>query len=118
MVNLDELHQELKLSIAEAQLRYQGPADLRRTSAPPFNVRQQAFVEAKFFRCTRPSRKLSEKFLGPFDIIARTGSHSVTLRLPDTIHGVHPVFHVSMLEPAVPNKIPNRIQSPPLPVEV
>ena len=34
------------------------------------------------------------------------------------IHGVHPVFHVSMLEPAVPNKIPNRVQSPSPPVEV
>ena len=87
-------------------------------SAPPFEVGQQAFVKAKFFRSTRPSAKLSDKFLGPFDIIARTGSHSVTLRLPDTIHGVHPIFHVSMLEPATPNEIPNRIQSPPPPLEV
>ena len=118
VVNLDELHQELKATIAEAQLRYQGPADLRRMSAPPFEVGQQAFVKAKFFRSTRPSAKLSDKFLGPFDIIARTGSHSVTLRLPDTIHGVHPIFHVSMLEPATPNEIPNRIQSPPPPLEV
>jgi len=70
VVNLDELHQELKATIAEAQLRYQGPADLRRMSAPPFEVGQQAFVKAKFFRSTRPSAKLSDKFLGPFDIIA------------------------------------------------
>src|SRR6202522_2838861 len=87
-------------------------------SAPPFKVGQQAFVKAKFFRSTRPSAKLSDKFLGPFDIIARTNSHSVTLRLPDTIHGVHPIFHVSMLEPATPNEIPNRTQSPPPPLEV
>src|ERR1700675_1679950 len=79
-VKLGELHQELKAPIAEAQLRYQGPADLRRMSAPPFKVGQQAFVKAKFFRSTRPSAKLSDKFLGPFDIIARTGSHSVSLR--------------------------------------
>ena len=31
---------------------------------------------------------------------------------------VHPVFHVSQLEPAVPNVIPNRVQTPPPPVEV
>ena len=42
---------------------------------------------------------------------ART--HSFTLQLPDTFQGVHPVFHVSMLEPAFPNEIPNRVQSPP-----
>ena len=117
-VSLDELHQELKTTIAKSQLRYQGPADLRRMPAPDFKVGQQAFIKAKYFRSTRPSNKLSEKFLGPFDIIAQAGINSVTLRLPDTIRGVHPVFHVSMLEPAVPNEIPNRVQSPPPPIEV
>ena len=34
------------------------------------------------------------------------------------MHAVHPVFHVSMLKPATPNSIPNRIQSPPPPVEI
>jgi Chromo (CHRromatin Organisation MOdifier) domain len=31
------------------------------------------------------------------------------------MHAVHPVFHVSMLEPSTPNSIPNRIQPPPPP---
>jgi hypothetical protein len=29
------------------------------------------------------------------------------------MHAVHPVFHVSMLEPSTPNSVPNRIQPPP-----
>ena len=41
-----------------------------------------------------------------------------TLRLPDTICGVHPIFHVSMLEPTIPNEIPNHVQSPPPPIDV
>src|ERR1700678_3836812 len=86
--NLDELHQELKTTIAEAQLRYQGLADLRRMSSPPFKVGQQAFVKAKFFRSTHPSAKLSDKFLGPFDSIAQSRPRSITLRLPDTIHHI------------------------------
>ena len=98
--------------------RYQGPADARRIPAPNFIIGQQAFVKAKFFRTTRPSHKLSKKFLGPFEILAKAGSHSYTLRLPDTIRGVHPMFHVSMLEPAVPNEILNCVQSPPPPVDV
>ena len=118
VVNLDELHQELKTTIAEAQKRYQLPADAKRMIPPTFTIGQQAFVKAKFFRTTRPSKKLSDKFLGPFEILAQHGSHSYTLRLPDTIHGVHPVFHVSMLEPATPNEIPNRVNSPPPPIEV
>jgi hypothetical protein len=84
--------------------------------APDFAVGQQAFVKAKFFRTTRPSKKLSDKYLGPFEILAKAGSHAYTLRLPNTFHGVHPVYHVSMLKPAIPNEIPNRVQSPPPPV--
>ena len=34
------------------------------------------------------------------------------------MRGVHPVFHVSMLEPATPNEIPNQTQSPPPPIEI
>ena len=33
------------------------------------------------------------------------------------MQAVHPVFHVSMLEPASPNTIPNRIQPPPVIVD-
>src|ERR1700734_2168450 len=45
VVNLDELHQELKSAIAEAQLRYQGPADARRTPAPDFKVGDKVYVK-------------------------------------------------------------------------
>ena len=34
------------------------------------------------------------------------------------MHAVHPVFHVSQLEPAMPNTIPNWSQPLPPPVEV
>ena len=117
-VNLEELHQMLKDEIAEAQKRYQVSADRHRIPAPTFSVGQKAFVKAQFFRTTRPSKKLSEKFLGPFEIIAQAGTRSFTLRLPDTFRSVHPVFHISMLEPSIPNVVPNRIQDPPVPVEI
>jgi hypothetical protein len=101
-----------------AQKRYQGPADAHRIPTLDFKVGEQVFVKAKYFRSTRLSKKLSEKNLGPFEIIAHPGSHSITVRLLDSMCSVHPVFHVSQLEPATPNTIPNHIQPPPPPVEV
>jgi hypothetical protein len=100
------------------QKRYQGPADAHWIPAPDLKVGEQVFMKAKYFRSTCPSKKLSEKNLGPFEIIACPGSHSITVRLPDSMRSIHPVFHVSQLEPATPNTIPNRIQPPPPPVEV
>src|SRR6202043_4076371 len=68
-VDLDELHQELHTQIADAQRCYQGLADNRQALAPEFKVRIQVYIKAKYFHMTRPSRKLSEKFLRPFEII-------------------------------------------------
>jgi hypothetical protein len=70
VVDLDELHTELHSQLSTAQKHYQGPADRRRTPAPDFKVGEQAFVKAKNICTTRPSKKLSEKSLGLFDIIA------------------------------------------------
>src|SRR5438445_12813904 len=87
-------------------------------TAPNFKIGDQVYVKAKYFRSTRPSKKLSEKNLGPFSIISLLGTHSVTLKLPDTMCSVHPIFHHSQLEPSAPHTIPNHVQAPPPLVEI
>ena len=117
-VDLDSLHQYLCEEMANAQLCYQGPANAKRSLALDFKVSDQVYVKAKYFWSTRPSKKLLEKNLRPYPIIAQVGSLSFTLHLPDSMCAVHPVFHVSQLKPAIPNTIPNWTQPPPPPVEV
>jgi hypothetical protein len=43
------------------------------------------------------TRKLSPRYIGPFTILARVGNLAYHLQLSDSMAGVHPVFHVSML---------------------
>jgi len=113
-VNLESLHQYLCEEMANVQLHYQGLANVKHTPALDFQVGNQVYVKAKYFWSTQPSKKLSEKNLGPYAIIVQVGSLSFTLCLPDSMCTVHPVFHVSQLEPAIPNTILDQIQ-PPLP---
>jgi hypothetical protein len=61
-----------------AQKRYQGPVDMHWIPALDFKV-GEVFMKAKYFHSTRPSKKLSEKNLGPFEIIACPGSYSITI---------------------------------------
>src|SRR6266705_2826088 len=117
-IDLDSLHQFLHKEMHHVQQCYQGPADSKWLPAPAFKVGSLAFVKAKYFHSTRPSKKLSKKNLGLFEVIVHPGTHLHTLHLPDTMRAVHLVFHVSQLEPAVPNTIPNCIQPPPPPVEI
>ena len=85
---------------------------------PNFKIGDKAYIKAQFFHTTRPSKKLSKKNFGPYEIIAQPGSLSYTLRLPQSMHAVHPVYHVSMLNTAPSSNIPNRTEDPPLPVEI
>ena len=65
---------------------------------------------------TCPSKKLSKKYLGLYEIIVQPSSQSFTLHLPDIMRAVHPVFHVSMLEPATPNTFQQHSKPPPVSV--
>ena len=76
------------------------------------------YLKVKYLCSTRPSKKLSKKYFSPFTIISEPGTHSFTLRLPDSMRSIHPVFHVSQLEPCVLNSIPNCVQPLMPPIEV
>jgi hypothetical protein len=43
------------------------------------------------------SEKLSPRYIRPFTILPRVGSLAYCLQLPDSMAGVQPMFHVSML---------------------
>ncbi len=57
-------------------------------------------LSAKNVRQLRPSKKLSDRRLGPFKVMEIVGNHqhAYELELPDKWK-IHPVFHVSLLEP-------------------
>jgi len=113
VVDLDELQSTLKEEIAKAQRQYQPSADSRRQQPPDFQVEQSVFVRSQYFQTTRPSKKLSKKYLGPYEIIAQPSLQSFTLCLPNTMRAAHPVFHVSMFELATPNTFQQRSEPPP-----
>ena len=48
-------------------------------------------------------RKLSSRFIGPFEILKRVGTVAYRLTLPPSMSSVHEVFHVSMLRKYTPD---------------
>jgi len=115
-IDLDELQSTLKAEISIAQQCYQKSTDARYSPSPDFKVGDKVFVKAQFFRTTWPSKKLFKKYLRPYEIIAQPGTLSFTLHLPESMCSVHPVFHMSMLEPTISNTFSKRIQLAPTPV--
>src|SRR5258708_22323144 len=116
--DLDDLHMELKQSIVRAQEHYQKYADEHHSPAPLLKIGNQVYVKVKYFRTTRPLKKLSKKNLGPYEVITIPSSHSFTLHLPQHFRSIHPVFHISQLEPVELDPFPQCTQPPPPQVEI
>jgi hypothetical protein len=64
----------------------------------------------------RPCAKLDFRRLGPFRIIAQINDVAYQLKLPSSCK-LHPIFHVTVLEPYTLNSIPDRTPPPP-PIEI
>lgn len=45
-----------------------------------------------------PARKLVPRVIGPYTVVKVVSPVAVQLRLPNSFHRVHPVFHVSKIE--------------------
>jgi chemotaxis protein CheY-P-specific phosphatase CheC len=82
-----------------------------------FNVGDKVWLLSTNIRTERPSKKLDWKRLGPFPITKRIGTQAYKLQLPKSMR-IHPVFHVSLLEPYKTSSIPNRTRPPPPPITI
>jgi len=90
----------------------------RRTPAPDYKPGDKVYLDGADITTTRPSRKLSHKYLGPFPVDRRVGSNAYRLKLPPSMHRIHPVFNVIKLTPVPLDPIVGRHAQPPPPPEI
>ena len=92
---------EVKLLYRAAQDRARAIADRRRIEHH-FTEGQLVLLSSQNLKFKKGIRKLHPKFVGPFKILKMVGSNAAKLQLPKT-YRIHPVFHVSLLEPFLPD---------------
>ena len=114
---LAEIHERLRDTLTRTRDRMAKWYDKKSNPAPPFKVGDLVMLDARNIKTRRPKKKLDFKKLGPFKVSKLIGSHACRLDLPATLR-IHPVFHVTLLEPYRESRIPGREQQPQIPVEV
>ena len=64
-----------------------------------FRTGDEVMLRSTHIRTSRPKMKLDHRMLGPFKVLEPIGKQSYRLKLPPKYSRLHPVFHVSLLEP-------------------
>ena len=80
-------------------------ADTRRTPPPAYKVGDAVILSTAHLKLRRPSWKLDQKFIGPFQIQQLIFSTAVRLMLPQQWK-THPTFHIAEVEPFVQGNRP------------
>lgn len=112
---MHEAHEEVKASIQLAQEHHKRFYDRHVQESPNYAPKDKVWLTRAPLKTDRPSDKLDYKQIGPFEVIEKIGTSAYRLKLPFSMK-IHPVFHVSRLNPVRLDTIPGRQQPPPPPI--
>ncbi|MBW0546014.1 hypothetical protein O181_085729 [Austropuccinia psidii MF-1] len=115
---LQSVQQAVKEELESEIKHFKKYSDRNRDIPPYFQPGDRVWLASKKIKTTIPPKKLSERWLGPFEALKKIGSHAYHLKLPQQWKSVYPVFQFSLLEPVKQSTIPNRHQLPTPPVIV
>ncbi|MBW0541963.1 hypothetical protein O181_081678 [Austropuccinia psidii MF-1] len=113
---LQSVQQDVKRELEVAIYQFKRYADKSRASPPVFNPGDIVWLSSKNIKSTRPTKKLSKRWLGPFQILNKVSTDAYHLKLLSQWKYIQPVFHISLLEPVKTSTIPNWYQEPPPPI--
>jgi hypothetical protein len=114
LVDMTEL---LSAHLDRAKISYKKHADALRCPAPVFAIGDLVWLLSSNIQSNRQSKKLDFTKYGPYKIKLKVSDLVYCLDLPRHMK-IHPVFHVSLLEPYVTNSFPGRRVASPKPVVI
>ena len=105
--HVHEVQEECLAQLDASRARMGRYYDQRRQPPPVFSVGQYVLLDGRNIRTRRPAKKLEPKYYGPYTIKRKISNTAYELNLPPRMR-IHPVFHVSLLEPYRSSTIPGR----------
>ena len=97
-----DLQKELRQELLFVQERMTTYANKKRLKVPTLEEGDKVYLLRKNVKTKQPSDKLDYKKIRPFQISEKLSDTNFRLSLPTKMR-IHPVFHISLLEPAPAN---------------
>ena len=114
---MKQVHEEAQSVLVKAKEEMKHYADYHRGEPLKYQVGDKVWLETEHLKLTRPSKKLSEKHIGPYPIAEMKSSNAVQLKLPHSIK-IHPIINISHVRPYKLSQIPQQSAPEPPPVEI
>ena len=91
---------QTKANLEKAQEQMKVQADKHRSIAPKYQIGNKVWLSTNNLKVTCASKKLTEWWLGPYDVTKLVGDNAVRLHLPKTMC-IHPVVHKYLSCPSI-----------------
>jgi hypothetical protein len=103
----NEFVDQMKSTLDEARAALQKSKDdmaryynWHQEPTPIFELGKKVYLDSSDINTTRPSWKLSHRFLGPYPVVRAVGKNTYRLRLPYSMRQLHPVFKCRQTPPS------------------
>ena len=112
---MSKINEVLQEQMTLAQSNHEEFANRHRQPGPRYQEGDEVWLDARNLTIEEGrTRKLANKFEGPFKISEVVSSHAYRLELP-TDWSCHDVFHTNLLRPAASDPMPGQEPPPPVP---
>ena len=98
MKQMEETLEQTKENIEKAKMRIKRQADKNRSQAPDYEIGDKVWLSTENLKLTCTSKKLTEPWLGPYDITKHIRDNTIELRLPRSMK-IHPVVNILRVKP-------------------
>lgn len=95
--DIHDVHHLCVERIAEANRRYAQSHDKGRVQGETYSSGDKVLLSTTHLKSSRPTKKLGEKWAGPFEVIEMIGTHAVRLELPANMR-IHPVVSMGSVK--------------------
>ncbi|MBW0479749.1 hypothetical protein O181_019464 [Austropuccinia psidii MF-1] len=98
-MKLQSVWKVVKGELESAMIQFSKYTSRNRTITPDLQPGDKAWLPSKNIKTKRPTKKLSRRWFGPFEVLKKIGSPAYHLKLPLKCKSVYPAFLVSLLKP-------------------
>lgn len=115
--HIKDVHDQAKSALIKAAEDMKRFHDRNIGKLIEYAVGDRVFLDGRHIKTIRPTKKLDDKWFGPFEVLEKIGASAYKLKIPKTWvkKGVHDVFNEILLKPEVTPEFESQKKAPPPP---